>query len=201
MSEPEPENFFTPVKKIALVLCNSRYDQLRQKENFGGFCDLEDCAQDLVTFKNGLKNYGFGRRDITCEEDVDYNGLKELMDSLRVELINNGKSKIKTLLVIYYAGHGCMRGNTTQVVLNDQAKTFYPMESIARVFAEIQGAYVMVIFDCCRENLNNAKYRSGGGETEQESDPASYRNLILINGCPPNREVDAKSSIAAEFFT
>ena len=94
-----------------------------------------------------------------------------------------------------------MKNNTTQIVLNDTSKTFYPMENIARVFSEIPNAYVMVVFDCCRENLNDPKFRSGGGVTEQESDPVAYRNLILINGCPPNREVDAKSSIATELFT
>ena len=95
-----------------------------------------------------------------------------------------------------------MKNNTTQFVLNDTAKTFYPMENIARVFAEIPDAYVMVVFDCCRENLNDPKFRSGGGvQAEQESDPAAYRNLIMINGCPPNRGVEAKSSIATELFT
>ena len=94
-----------------------------------------------------------------------------------------------------------MRNNTTQIVLNDTAKPFYPMENMARVFAEIPNAYVMVVFDCCRENLNDPRFRSGVSASEQENDPAAYRNLILINGCPPNRVVDAKSSIATELFT
>ena len=81
-----------------------------------------------------------------------------------------------------------MKDNTTQLVLNETAKgkTFYKMESIARIYSETPNSYVIVVFDCCRENLNNAKYRSGGEDTEQESNPAAYRNLILINGCPPN---------------
>lgn len=57
-----------------------------------------------------------------------------------------------------------------------------------------------MVFDCCRENLNGAKYRSVGVEEEMNFDRAAYRNLIIINGCPPNDKVAAKSSIAAELF-
>ena len=93
-----------------------------------------------------------------------------------------------------------MRSNTTQIVLNDTGKTFYKMENIVRVCSEIPNSYVITVFDCCREDLNNPKYR-GGGEIEQEGDETAYRNLILFNGCPPNKGVEAKSSIATEFFT
>ena len=93
-----------------------------------------------------------------------------------------------------------MQDNITKVVLNDTAKPYYPLENMARCFSEIEGAYVMVIFDCCRENRNKPEYRAGNDVPEQESN-AAYRNLILINGCDPNRKVAAKSSIATEFFT
>ena len=86
-------------------------------------------------------------------------------------------------------------------MLNDTSKTYYKMENIARIYSETPDCYLLVVFDCCRENLNAPKFRSGGGVSEQESDPAAYRNLILINGCPPNKGVDAKSSIATELFT
>ena len=61
-----------------------------------------------------------------------------------------------------------MRENTTQLVLNDPAtgKTFYKMENIARVYSETPNSYIIVVFDCCRENLNHEKFRSGGGVTE-----------------------------------
>ena len=94
-----------------------------------------------------------------------------------------------------------MQDNITKVVLNDTTKPYYPLENMARVFSEIEGAYVMVIFDCCRENRNKPEYRAGNDVQEQDFDSTAYRNLIMINGCPPNRKVDAKSSIATEFFT
>ena len=95
-----------------------------------------------------------------------------------------------------------MKDNMTQLVLNDTSKnkTFYKMENVARIISETPGSYVIVVFDCCRENLNDPKYRNGGDVIEQESDPTAYRNLILINGCPPNKAVDAKSTISTAIF-
>ena len=49
--------------------------------------------------------------------------------------------------------------------------------------------------------MNDPKYRNCGGVAEQDSNSSVYRNIILINGCPPNEKVDAKSSIARELFT
>ena len=109
---------------------------------------------------------------------------------------NNSESGRKTLLVVYYAGHGCMIKNTTQLVLNDPDKSFYKMENVARVDSEIPDCYLLVVFDCCREDLNDIKFRSGGEVSEQENNSGAYRNLILINGCAPNSGVEAKSSIA-----
>ena len=60
------------MKKIALVIGNSSYAELRLKEHFGKFADLEDTKQDIENFKTGLKKFGFGPRDITCEENVDF---------------------------------------------------------------------------------------------------------------------------------
>ena len=42
------------------------------------------------------------------------------MDDVRVKLVENiQKEKETTLFLVYYAGHGCMKNNVTQAVLND----------------------------------------------------------------------------------
>ena len=41
------------------------------------------------------------------------------MDTVRDELYINKSNKTNTLCLIYYAGHGCMKNNVTQAVLND----------------------------------------------------------------------------------
>ena len=67
-----PQSYFIPTKKIALIFGNSGYAELREKEHFGGFKDLEEVKQDVKDFKTGLRKFGFGARDIKCYENVDY---------------------------------------------------------------------------------------------------------------------------------
>ena len=86
--------------------------------------------------------------------------------------------------------------NRTHVVLNDQ--TPYPFEKEVRDMSKIPNAYVIVIFDCCRKNLNNPLMPPSNA-SEMEQDKVT-RNLIIINGCPPNRAVSARSTIAGEFI-
>ena len=72
----------------------------------------------------------------------------------RNRLETNAERKLKTLLLVYYAGHGCMRENTTQLVLNDTSKTYYRMESVVRAYSETANSYIIVVFDCCREKIS-----------------------------------------------
>ena len=68
----EAQNYFTPDERYALLMCNGRYSELRQRENFEGFADLEEVKNDLVNVKSGLRRFGFGALGIHAEEDVDY---------------------------------------------------------------------------------------------------------------------------------
>ena len=85
----ETQNYFTPDERYALVVCNGRYEELRQRENFGGFADLEEVKQDMANVKTGLRRFGFGALGIHAEEDVDYDTFKSLMDDYRVKLETN----------------------------------------------------------------------------------------------------------------
>ena len=82
-------DYFTPDERYALVICNSQYSDVRQKEHFGGFADLEEVKQDLVNVKAGLRRNGFGAFNIHAEEDCDYETFKSYMDGYRVKLITN----------------------------------------------------------------------------------------------------------------
>ena len=86
------QNYFIPDERHALIVCNGRYSELRQKKHFGGFADLqEEVKQDLANVKTGLRKNGFGAFDIRAEEDVDYDTIKSLMDGYRVRLMTNGQ--------------------------------------------------------------------------------------------------------------
>ena len=55
-----------------------------------------------------------------------------------------------------------------------------------------------MVFDCCRQKLKDST--RGGEEETKASTDVSDPNIIIIYGCPPNKLVPAKSTIATAFF-
>ena len=142
--------------------------------------------------------------DIVELEDADFKTFTQTISDLRFTITDNwNRGKQKTLVFVYYAGHGIM-SNTTYAVTNEAAKRNkirYPLESNLRSLATERGGYVMAIFDCCREQLSNAM--RGTGEPPDDNlimDMDDYVNYIFWFGCPPNSGVSASSTIAVDFF-
>ena len=88
--------------------------------------------------------------------------------------------------MFYYAGHGSCQDNITKIVLNDEEKRYYPMEQSVRSWAQNQGAYVLAIFDCCREDTNRERYYRGVTREWYDHNDR-FHNLMIFNGCPPNQ--------------
>ena len=63
----------------------------------------------------------------------------------------------RTLIFFYYAGHGQMF-NVTYALLNDAdaRRPRFPLESLLRNLGTSPGAFVIGVFDCCRENFVEA---------------------------------------------
>ena len=59
----------------------------------------------------------------------------------------------KTFVFVYYAGHGFMDNGTTAILLNSDnpKKVHWNMELLLRTLGTQEGAYVVGLFDCCRE--------------------------------------------------
>ena len=93
--------------------------------------------------------------------------------------------------------------NTTFAVMNDSdAKRWkFPLELFLCTLISTPGAWVVGIFDCCRERISNAM-RGGGLDNNEDLPPKNpkYKNGMLSFGCPPNSGVDARSTIADEYF-
>lgn len=87
-------------------------------------------------------------------------------------------------------------------MLNSAEKPTFPLEAMTRSLSRTIGAYVVAVFDCCRERKTAAMKPltkgSNAAPSELEADNSPGRNLIIINGCEPNRSVAAKSPIAAK---
>jgi len=93
--------------------------------------------------------------DIVVYEDTDFNSLVDLFRDLTTVVSNNwDRLREITFVFVYYAGHGIM-DNYTFIVLNDvdPRKYRFPLEKFLRTLGTIPGAWVVGLFDCCRERL------------------------------------------------
>ena len=116
-----------------------------------------------------------------------------MIRELRDEISDNWRDgEKKTLIFVYYAGHGMITKMTDVVCnggLNKRGKHqfTYPLESQLRsVLAIERGAYVLSIFDCCREILPPGSTRGGLEHDEGQDIDMSmqdYYNILLWFGC------------------
>ena len=74
------------------------------------------------------------------------------MNDCNLTIGNNRKAGKKTMVFVYYAGHGIMKGYTKAVcdLAMREMHVFYPLEQQLRTMGCQENAYVMGVFDCCR---------------------------------------------------
>ena len=84
---------------------------------------------------------------------------------------------LKTLLFLYYAGYGSTKDYTYAMcdMGGSPSEILYPLEQQLRVIAELNGAYVVGIFDTCQDAAADRLLCEN-----KESD--SFRNSLVIFG-------------------
>ena len=151
--------------------------------------------------KKGVIGLGAKAMDIVIIEDIDFQTLKDLFDDL-TERVANGWSRGQetTFIFVYYTGHG-VQTNYTYAVLNnpDPRRWRFPLEMHLRTLGTIPGAWVVGVFDCCRENFVLPGRDSGNGDNDIV-DMSGYRNTFMSFGCPPNKSVPGISTLAVDYF-
>ena len=121
----------------------------------------------------------------------------------------NHKEEKKTLVFIYFAGHGIML--TGSAVLLNGRSVYFSLEQMARALANSPGTYVMVQFDCCRDEVNPKEWQKEERKLETGEDARGEygliseklkktSNLIVTYGCEPQRGVPTKSTLVNAFF-
>lgn len=121
-------------------------------DGLGGFADIPEALDDIKVIRQGLKRLKFKSEELLLLKNPSYQEIKVAIDQSSRDIYQNNIDGKKTLLFVYYAGHGMM-DNTTFCVLN--ATKSYPLEKMLRTIAKQDGSFVMSLFDCCREKLNN----------------------------------------------
>lgn len=138
-----------------MLIGNSDYSHRRSEEGYAGFGDLPAVETDLENTKNGLKRLGVRDDEIEILRNADFKTMSKKLKALDLEIINSQDENKKTLLFVYYAGHGILKGYTKAVCNQAQRAfhVFFPLEQQLRTIATQPGAYVIGVFDCCRADF------------------------------------------------
>ena len=86
------------------------------------------------------------------EKNIDFQTFSKKINDCNLKIGNNREAGKKTLVFVYYAGHGIMKGFTKAAcdIAKRPMQAFYPLEQQLRTMGSQEEAYVMGIFDYCR---------------------------------------------------
>lgn len=189
------------------MIGNRDYSRRRKEPGFDGFIDLPSVLDDLQEMRQGLVDLGVKSDEIYVLFDTDFSTLSEQVMKKAGNLIaaNWENGQRRTLVFLYYAGHGVLQ-NVTKAVCNKpdlRNRVFYPLESNLRVLGTRPGAFVIGLFDCCRSKFTRQMRSCVQDEANKSGNYAGdedYRNCILTFACAPNSQVNATSTLAREFL-
>lgn len=115
----------------ALLIGNKDYSKKREADP--KWQDLETVDEDILNVKAGLKStFGMTDSQIFTSQEVSFPKMKAEMGKITTLVYENGEAGKKTLVFVYYAGHGQMQDNYTRIVLNDENGKCYPLEKVLR---------------------------------------------------------------------
>ena len=97
----------------------------------------------------GLARLGFCSENITEVTNPSWTELQSVVMSLASKIFADSKRGVKTLLFVYFAGHGQQEASNQVLILNEE-KT-YPLEKMLRTLSKNEMGYVISVFDCCRD--------------------------------------------------
>ena len=148
--------------------------------------------------------------DIITYEDANYVTQKKMIADLRKEIEKNWVQKEKTLVFVYYAGHGVMKDklhtvcnpeqpynpNPDSTYKKDPNRPIYSLEnSLRNTLGQQNGGYTVGIFDCCREEYSSLSRGGADPPDDIDCDEKDYQNFILWVGCPPRSPFGAQTTI------
>ena len=151
--------------------------------------------------KQGVKDLKFDEIEVFWEPN--HTKLKLYFTKLDARLLESSEEGKKTVVFVYYSGHGLM-DERSLIVLNDDAKRpknafMFPLERYLRTLSENPSNYMIALFDCCRARVPKKFRNMLNADDEGEEEPS--RNLMFIFGCAPTSVVNQKSPLAKAFMS
>ena len=164
----------------------------------------KELRKDRKVIVKGLAEFGVLEHQIKILEDQQSKDLVKLCKGLLAEVKNRWEQKrMYTVIYFHYGGHGIIVGGKLFAVCNSNVKSKlkWAMEDMMRALARQPGAFVIAIFDCCREQIPE-KMRGGADQIVQTVDELEDEkgSLIMLFACEAGKRASAVSSVADQFF-
>lgn len=165
----------------------------------------------------GFIKQGVKHENIRIVLNPSHDELNSIFKEMQKQLRANAKNGEKTLIQVYFAGHGHIQDGLTNVLLNSSnpKKVTFNLEARLRTLATIEGSYVIGVLDNCREMLNvtdevrkigeaTGKTRGVTGAEAKAAPPkldeSRYRNCFITFGCKAGGTVDAQSTLCEIYY-
>ena len=113
---------------------------------------MDELKKDAVNFIFMALNLGANLNDIIVVKNPTFKEISKLRDDIVKKIRENYKNGSDTHVHLHYGGHGRIKKGSTRMICNDDANNFeFPIEDVLRMIAQIPGAFVFSVLDCCRE--------------------------------------------------
>ena len=97
----------------------------------------------------GLTRLGFTEDNITQVKNPTWDELQRAFMQISGKIFDDSKRGVKSLLFVYFAGHGQQDASNQVLILNEERT--YPLEKMLRTLSKNEVGYVISVFDCCRD--------------------------------------------------
>ena len=163
---------------------------------------LPAAKRDHAKFRKIMSKYKVEITDMLNPEEKEVTKFfcKIALRAADLKRVRIGKRRTKggIVLIVYFAGHGCMIRGSSHILFNAPEKNMknpYPLEKLMRdLCASTDGVvFPICLFDCCRE-LISEKARNLAGDEGDAPDLEQLWNIVLVFACPPGKLVSAESN-------
>lgn len=147
------KHYFEPTYNIAWLIGNTDYSNVRMATGIPTWKDITQAYQDVSQMNELFTEMNFDlimRTENGVCEDLE-KGYRKICD----EMSNAKSNKKKTLLYVYYSGHGNM--DTTTKIICNVSESFYrywDLENRLSILSKYPNTFVVGVLDCCREAFN-----------------------------------------------
>ena len=157
-----------------------------------------------------LTKLDFSDNEIIVLEDPSYEETHMVVRDVAIRVAKAKTEGRRLLTFWYYGGHGTQENTVRSLHNTDTGRYQYRLEENLRSLAKGSSAYVIGLFDCCREQtvrsgpiqrtVIRASGARGAGALPARGNGDKDENLILAFGCPPSKMTDADSTLVKDFF-